>query len=50
MVIILSKTLNAALTLVRSENTLQFSQHFQLIFDNSNVNKRQTKNGGFVYL
>ena len=25
---------------------LQFSEHFQLLFDNSKVNKRQTKNGG----
>ena len=29
---------------------LPFSKHFQLIIDNSYVNKRQTKNGGFVYL
>ena len=35
----LSKILNT-----RSVSILQFPQHFQLIFDNSNVNKRQTKN------
>ena len=42
-VIILIKILNTiALSSVRSESILQFSEHFQLIFDNSNVNKRQT--------
>ena len=37
IVIILSKTLNTALSKVRSVSTLQFSEHFRLIFDNSNV-------------
>ena len=33
---------------VRSVSILQFSKHFPLIFDNSNVNKQETKNGGSV--
>ena len=28
-----------------SERILQFSEHFQLTFDNSNENKQQTKYG-----
>ena len=37
IVIILRKNLNTTLSL-RSVSILQFSEHFQLIFDNSNVN------------
>ena len=44
IVMILSKSLNTPLLQVRSVSILQFSEHFQLIFDSSNVNKRQTKN------
>ena len=44
IVIILRKILNTALSDVGSVNILQFSEHFQLIFDNSNVNNdKQTK-------
>ena len=46
IVIILSETLNTALSYVRSVIILQFSEQFQLIFDNSKVNTRQTRNGG----
>ena len=38
IVIILRKILNTALSSVRSVSILKFSEHFQLIFDNSNVN------------
>ena len=43
IVIIFSKTLNTTLSQVCSESILPFSEHFRLIIDNSNVNKRQTK-------
>ena len=40
IVMILSKSLNTPLLQVRSVSILQFSEHFQLIFDSSNVNKQ----------
>ena len=38
IVIILRTIVNTALPQIRSVSILQFSGHFQLIFDNSNVN------------
>ena len=47
IVIILRKILNTALSEVRSASILQFSKHFQLISDNSNVNNdKQIKQKG----
>ena len=43
IVIILGKILNTALSQVRSVGILQFSEHFQLIFDNSNVSNDKQK-------
>ena len=45
IVIILRKILDARSVSILQ---LQFSEHFQLIFDNSNVNKRQKKSGSGV--
>ena len=38
IIVILKKNINTTLSYVRSVTILNFSEYFQLIFDNSNVN------------